>query len=297
MNTSCRTGLTAAVVLLAGCASAFAQTAASTPAAAPAARVAPAAAAPATSFRWYAEVVSFDAATRTLTAKAAAEPHVAARTTALRSGDRVVLAWTAFKGDADAVRYVAADTAMAAESGYLVRATFISADAAGKTVTFATTVPATVAATLGTAKSGTPVRVAAPLRQPGPTGVITTVALGKTAPARPAPVVVAKPVVNARQVVGSWDVATNMMGNKIKLVCDFTQDGVKIGGTCSGPGPLANLAADGKVDGDDVAFGFSLTQPVTLTLMHRGKLDADGAKIEGTLDLMGNLTPFTAVRK
>jgi hypothetical protein len=36
---------------------------------------------------------------------------------------------------------------------------------------------------------------------------------------------------------------------------------------------------------------------VSLTLLHRGKLDPTGTVIEGTLDLMGNLSAFKALRK
>ncbi len=287
--------LMTAALLLTGSAVVFAQTPTATPVVKTVApKVATATFAP-SAFGWYAEVVSFDAATRTLTAKARVEPHVAARATRFKSGDRVVLSWTAYKGEADAVRSVTGEKATAAESGYLVRAKFVGVD--GETMTFATTVPVAVATTLGSAKAGTPVRVAAPLVQPGPDAVITAVALGKTAPARPAPAVVAKAVESARQMAGAWEVSTNMMGNAIKLVCTFTQDGSKLGGTCNGPGPFANLPASGKIDGDDVSFGFAISQPVSLTLLHRGKLDGAGAKVEGELDLMGNLTPFVATRR
>lgn len=270
---------------------------------APAAAPAPPAKAPAaksaapSSFGWYGEVVAFDAATRTLTARAKAEPHVPARAATLKAGDPVVLSWVAFNGEADAVRYVAAAKATAAESGYLVRGTLVGVDAKGQSVTFKTTVPAAVATTLSGAKAGTPVRVAAPVVPAAAGSAVTAVALGKTAPPRPVEAPVAKPVENARQMAGAWDVATNMMGNNIKLVCNFTQFGAKLGGTCNGPGPLASLPADGKIDGDDVSFGFSLSQPVAITLLHRGKLDAAGTKIEGSLDLMGNITAFVATKK
>jgi len=301
MTMTVRSALVAFTMTLAGTLPALAQTAPVQPAAParPVASTAPAAktAAAPTSFGWYAEVVSFDPATRTLTAKARVEPHVPGRVSGLKSGERVVLAWTAFKGEADAVRYVAAEKATVAESGYLVRATFVGVDAPGKSVTFSTKVPVAAAAALSTAKAGSPVRVAAPIAQPGPDAVITAVALGRTAPARPVAVVAAKPVENARQMAGAWDVSTNMMGNAIKLQCTFTQAGAKLDGTCNGPGPFANLPANGKIEGDDVSFGFAISQPVSLTLLHRGKLDAAGTKVEGTLDLMGNLTPFIAAKK
>ena len=291
------TGVAAATLVMAGAVAAAAQAPAVKPdvkTVTP--KVAIATFAP-SAFGWYADVVSFDAATRTLTAKARVEPHVAARAKDFKAGDRVVLAWTAYKGEADAVRYVTGEKATVAESGYLVRATFVGVDAANRTMTFATTVPATVVAALGGAKTGTPVRVASPLAQPGPDAVITAVAVGKSAPARPAPVVAAKAVENARQMAGAWDVATNMMGNAMKLVCTFTQDGAKLAGTCNGPGPFANLPASGKLEGDDVSFGFAISEPVSLTLLHKGKLDAAGTKVEGSLDLMGNATPFVATRK
>jgi hypothetical protein len=302
-TTSVYTGLAAFVMslsipALAGAQAAPAKTLPAEAAAAPAkAAPAPAAKAVPTSFNWYAEVVTFDAASRTLTARAKVEPHVTGRVSHLKAGERVVLGWSAFNGEADAVRSVTAEKAMAAESGYLVRATLVSVDAPGQTMTFTTKVPVAAATALGPAKAGTPVRVAAPLVQPGPDAGITAVALGKTAPTRPVAVAVAKPVESARQVAGEWSVSTNMMGNAIKLQCKFTQAGSKLDGTCNGPGPFANLPANGKIDGNDVSFGFAISQPVSLTLLHRGKLDATGTLVEGTLDLMGNLTPFTAVRQ
>lgn len=303
MTTTIRTGLAALTFALGLPVLATAQTAPATPAAtAPAASPAKTAVVPAvkaapTSFNWYAEVVSFDAGSRTLTAKAKVEPHVTGRASSLKAGERVVLGWTAFKGEADAVRSVTAEKATVAESGYLVRATLVSVDAPGRALTFSTRVPVAVAATLGSVKAGTPVRVGAPLVQPGPDAVISTVALGRTAPARPVAVVVAKPVETARQMAGEWSVSTNMMGNAVTLVCKFTQTGAKLDGTCNGPGPLANLPANGKLEGDDVSFGFAISQPVSLTLLHRGKLDPTGTVVEGTLDLMGNLSAFKALRK
>ncbi len=254
------------------------------------------AAAPA-SFGWYAEVVSFDAPSSTLTARAAVEPHVPARAARFKPGDPVVLTWTAWEREADAVRSVSGDKETAAESGLLVRAKFVGVDAEAKTLTFATTVPAGVAASLKGAKAGTPVRVSAPLVPARPTAAVTAVALGKTAPPRPAPVVAAAPVSNARDVAGAWQVATSMMGNNIKLMCTFTQNGEKIGGTCNGPGPLASLPVNGKIEGDDVTFGFSIQQPVALTLLHRGTLDKPGSSIKGTLDLMGNVSEFVAAKQ
>ncbi len=248
-------------------------------------------------FGWFAELVSFDPAARTMTAKAPFEPHVARYIGSFAPGDRVVLVWTQFGGEADAVRYIAREAAMDAESGYVVRARFVGADAAAGTITFATPVPDGVARTLATARPGTPVRVGAPTLQPGPDAVLASVALDKMAPPRPEPVVEAPPEDNSRKIADPWTVDTSLMGNAAQLKCVFTQEGPTLGGTCNGPGPLANLAVTGNIDGDDVTFAFEISSfGPTITLLHKGTLDADGTSIKGTLNLMGTDSEFTAIR-
>lgn len=265
--------------------------------AAPRAAAAPAMRGP--SFGWFAELVSFDAATRTMTVKARIEPHVAQYTKTFAPGDRLVLTWTQFSGNADAVTYVASENAMTAKSGYVVRGTFVSADANAKTLTFALPVPATAAPSLAAAKPGTPIRVGAPMLQPGPEAVLTTVALNKSAPPRPAPVAPkAPPIENARQVAGDWQLDSNLMGNAVKLECSFTQAGKKIAGVCRGPGPLGNPAVTGAVEGDDVAFQFEVAAGgVSIALRHAGKLNDEGNVIQGTLNLMGTDSPFKATKQ
>src|SRR5262245_20873091 len=183
------------------------------------------AAAPATrgpSFGWFAELVSYDAGAHTMTVKARVEPHVARYAQTFTPGERLVLTWYQFAGNADAITYAAPEKDMTAKSGYVVRAKFVAADA--RTLTFVLPVPATLASSLAEGKPGTPIRVGAPMAQPGPEAVLTQIALNKTAPARPAPVVAAKAVDSARQVVGDWAVDSNLMGNAVKLKCAFTQE-------------------------------------------------------------------------
>ena len=92
-------------------------------------------AAPATaqSFAWFGELVSLDKTAKTLTVKAPIEPHVSRYVSRFTPGQSIVLLWMTFDGEADAVRYIAGADAVTAESGYLVRAEFVSADAAGRT--------------------------------------------------------------------------------------------------------------------------------------------------------------------
>lgn len=249
-------------------------------------------------FGWFAELVSFDPATNTMTARARVEPHVAKFDASLAKGDRIVLLWSQFKGEADAIRYVASEKAISAESGFLVRAKFVSADAAGKTLTFATRVPETTAGVLATAKPGTPVRVAAPMLQPGPDAAVASVALNKTAPPRPVPIVTKSVEASARPVGGKWILETALQGNAIKLDCDFTQDGKKLGGECKGPGPLGTLAVGGGVDGDSVTIQFEISSfGPTITLLHKGTLSAPGTTIEGMLNFLGSDSPFKATKQ
>jgi hypothetical protein len=255
--------------------------------------------APRRTFGWYAKLVSFDAATRTMIASAPIEPHVGRYVSSFAPGDRLVLTWAQFDGNADAVTYVAAEKAMTAKSGYVVRAKFVSADPKAATITFAVRVPQALAAALAAAKPGTPVRVGTPLLQPGPEAVLAAVALDKTAPARPAPVAPkVTSVASGRSVAGNWALDSDLMGNAVKLQCAFTQEGTKIGGMCKGPGPIGSPAVTGAVDGDEVAFQFSVAQGgFNLALRHAGKLNADGNTIEGTLDLMGNTSAFKASKQ
>jgi hypothetical protein len=156
-------------------------------------------------FGWFAEFVSFDGDANVMTVKARIEPHVGRYVSTFAPGDRLVLTWSQFGGNADAIRYVASENAMMAKSGYILRGRFVSADPKAKTMTIAVPVPATISSTLASAKSGTPIRVMSPIAQPGPDAVLTSVALNMTAPPRPAPVAKqGAPVGDVPQMAGEW---------------------------------------------------------------------------------------------
>lgn len=249
------------------------------------------------SFAWYGELVSFDAASRTVTAKAKIEPHVSKHVAALGAGDRVALVWKTFSGEADAITYVTRDKELVAESGYVVRASLVSIDAAQGTLTFSTPVSATAAQTLGAAAQGTPIRVSATLVPPATGSPVRSVALNKTAPARPKPVD-KTPVVNARPVAGTWSVATSLMGNPATLMCDLIQDGPKLGGTCNGPGPLRQLGVTGGVEDANVTFQIAISQAgISVTILYRGTVNDAGTTIEGMSNLMGADSPFKATKQ
>jgi hypothetical protein len=259
-------------------------------------------AAPATaqSFAWFGELVALDKAAKTLTVKAPIEPHVSRYVSRFTPGQSIVLLWMTFDGEAGSVRYITGADAVTAESGYLVRAEFVSADAGGRTVTFKTPIPDTLIRTLAAASPGAHIKVGAPVVPQTRTPAITSVALNATPKPRPAPK--ADPAMaaaaNLVKLAGAWMLDTNLMGNALKLSCDVTQEGAKIGGKCKGPGPLGELPLAGKVDGDAVSFQFDVSSfGPTLTLLYRGTVDATAASIKGISNLMGMDTPFTMVRQ
>jgi hypothetical protein len=266
----------------------FAQTAVTTPATR------------ARAFGWFAEFVSLDTKTNVMIVKAPIEPHVTPYILTFAPGERVVLTWSQFGGNADAVRYVASDKAMAARSGYILRGRFVGADPKARKVTIAVPVPVTVSSTLVSAKSGTPIRVTSPTAQPGPDAVLSSVALNKTAPSRPAAVAKrAASTADIPQIAGEWAINSTLSGNAVTLRCNFTQNAGKLGGMCLGPAPLGSVAVTGTINEDAfVIFSFDVVQAgASVALKHFGTLSADRKIIQGTADLSQITSPFIATRQ
>lgn len=249
------------------------------------------------SFGWYAELVRFDQAAQTVTARAPIAAHVARYIGRFAPGERIVLVWSQYDAEGDLIRYVERAEAMAATSGYLVPVEYVSSDAGGRTLTFATTVSDGAAGTLAAAAPGTPFRGGSPMVDPTPTAAVVSVALNRTPEPRPGPVVEEALDWDGVDVAGAWALETNLMGNDVHLSCAFTQEGPELGGTCTGPAPLSEVALEGSVDGNDVLFKIEADAGVKIVLLHQGTLNADATLIEGTLDLMGNVAPFTMVRE
>ncbi len=131
---------------------------------------------------------------------------------------------------------------------------------------------------------------------PTSTAAVASVALNRTPEPRPEPVaeVLAWDGVD---VVGAWALKTSLMGNDVSLSCIVTQEGPELGGACTGPDPLGEVPLEGRVDGNDVSFKLEADVGVKLVLLHQGSLNADATIIEGTLDLMGNVSPFIMARE
>ena len=102
--------------------------------------------------------------------------------------DRIVVTWTQFEGEGDAVMCVSSPEEMASvSSGYIVPAEFVSVNTAAGTLTFSTQVPDGMVRTLSSAEPGTWIKVSAPMGQPWPAATITSVALNETPKPRPDP--------------------------------------------------------------------------------------------------------------
>src|SRR5216684_1624195 len=94
--------------------------------------VPPAAAqAPARSYSWYAELVSIDRAAGAVTVKADAVPAIARYVNEFKTGQRVVLTWTAEEGEAIRIINIATPEAMkVVDVGYILPVEFVSANTA-----------------------------------------------------------------------------------------------------------------------------------------------------------------------
>ena len=186
---------------------------------------------------------------------------------------------------------------MAAGSGYIVHAEYVASDVDGQTLTFSTPVPVAVVETLASAGPGTPIKVGSPMWQTGSATSVASVALNERPRPRPEPVLVENTLDwDGVDVAGEWALSTSLMGNALTLSCAFTQVGPTLGGGCTGPPPLDEMALEGNVDGHGVMFKIEADVGLTLILLHTGELNPEGTVIEGTLDMMGNVSSFKMVR-
>ena len=123
---------------------------------------------------WYGELVSLDQSTRTMTVKASVRDAVTGYVGQFKAGDKTVMVWDLLLTlEADTVLYVAKYDVMKAakvDVGYILPAEFVSADAAGKTITFKTQAPDSLKA----ARPGQWLKVTTPMSQPADTAALTS---------------------------------------------------------------------------------------------------------------------------
>ncbi|HEY5409382.1 MAG TPA: hypothetical protein VIJ94_01525 [Caulobacteraceae bacterium] len=108
---------------------------------------------------------------------------------------------------------------------------------------------------------------------------------------------------NAADVTGAWKVTISVADMTFHAVCNFTQAGGALTGTCmpSDPAPDGAPApkpspVTGKVDGSNVAFGYDITfSDMPLHLDYTGTLSSDTA-MAGKLSVAGMDGTFTGAK-
>ncbi|MBZ5522792.1 MAG: hypothetical protein LAP21_11190 [Acidobacteriia bacterium] len=97
----------------------------------------------------------------------------------------------------------------------------------------------------------------------------------------------------AADVTGTWNAKVKLGDQAGSPTFVLKQDGEKLTGTYSGA--LGEAPVRGTIKGDQITLDFDASGAA---IHYAGKLDADGKKIEGTVDYGGQASgTFTAVRK
>ncbi len=252
---------------------------------------------PPTSFAWFGELVRSTASG--LTVKVPVEGHVSRMVSRFKAGDPIVVMWMQFSGEGDAVRYVESAERLPADiGGYVVRGTFVAADAQGKSLTFTTAASPKVLQALGTAATGLPIKFTSSMYPASGRGASpTAVQLNQRPKARPAPAIASTPAgPPPANVAGIWAVETQLLNNAVKLTCTLEQTGAKLSGACAAPPPIGNAALSaGTVSGRAVAFQFDVTGVgVPLVFSLKGEVDAGPSAMTGQVSVSGFDAPFTA---
>jgi hypothetical protein len=93
---------------------------------------------------------------------------------------------------------------------------------------------------------------------------------------------------------GKWEITINSPMGAQKAQLDVKADGGALTGTQTAQGNTQALA-DGKVDGDNLAWSANITNPMPMTLEFTGKVDGD--KISGSVKAgaFGSF-PFTGAK-
>jgi hypothetical protein len=270
------------------------------------------------SFTWYGELVSVDQVAKTITVRAKIRDAVTRYVSDYKPGDQLMLTWVPVKGETDTVIYAPKVEVMKGiDQGYIFPAEFVSADAAGKTLTFKTAFPDALLQAVRSVQPGRWIQATVPMQQPGAVAAISTMASSEKpnivvpppAPAPPAneggrgrgrgranaqvqmPAALAAP-----GLAGSWVISASLGGNAIDTTCMFEVDGTKVGGSCSSE--LGDTEVSGEVRGNQVKFGYQVDfNGAPLALAYAGALETSGKAMKGTLSVFGMSSDFTATKQ
>ena len=129
---------------------------------------------------WYAQMVSLDAGTKTITAKAPIQDAVTQYAGQFKPGEKIMILWSANAGKPETgpVLYAAKLPEMRAskiDSGYIVPVEFVSLDTATKSLTFKVAAPDTALAALKSVAAGQWMKVTASMSQPEDTARVASI--------------------------------------------------------------------------------------------------------------------------
>lgn len=95
-------------------------------------------------------------------------------------------------------------------------------------------------------------------------------------------------------VDGSWNLTLSTPMGERKTTLSLTSSGGTLTGTQGADGESTEIF-EGAVNGDDVAWKVSITNPMPLTLAFSGKVSGDSISGEASIGPMGSF-PFTGTR-
>jgi hypothetical protein len=95
-------------------------------------------------------------------------------------------------------------------------------------------------------------------------------------------------------VDGNWNLTMSTPMGDRETTLSLKSSGAALTGTQAADGNSIEIF-DGKVDGDDVSWKVSITNPMPLTLEFTGKVSGDGISGEMGIGPMGSF-PFTGKR-
>ena len=95
-------------------------------------------------------------------------------------------------------------------------------------------------------------------------------------------------------VDGDWDITMSTQMGERNALLSLKSAGGTLTGTQGADGNSGEIF-DGTVDGDDVAWKLSITNPMPLTLAFTGKVDGDSMTGEMGIGMMGSF-PFHGTR-
>jgi len=95
-------------------------------------------------------------------------------------------------------------------------------------------------------------------------------------------------------VDGNWNITMSTPLGERQATLALKSSGSTLTGSQAAEGDSADIF-DGTVNGGDVAWKVSITNPMPLTLEFAGKVDGDAISGEMTINPMGSF-PFTGVR-